>query len=171
MPNQSKGGRGRALLESKLQAADRDAFGTTIDEFPLIRADLVDTAEVVASEFQELTTAMATVAGEGRDDAELSAKRRSHYSFDVFTAALLLNQAQDALDGEHDRQSVGEEGEPADPDGRMAVVARRFVQTQLTNRDPRGITGGDRLPLAYFDAIVNYDPVAPAALAETVAAD
>lgn len=33
---------GRALLESKIRAANRDAFGRTIDEFPLMREDLVD---------------------------------------------------------------------------------------------------------------------------------
>jgi acyl-CoA dehydrogenase len=38
----SVGGIGRALLESKVHAADREAFGNTIDEYPLMRRDLVD---------------------------------------------------------------------------------------------------------------------------------
>jgi acyl-CoA dehydrogenase len=127
---------------------------------------LADEVDVVEAEFQQLTTAMATLAGEDRDYAELSAKRLSHYIFDVFTAALLLEQAQAALDGE-----AAVDGEAGDPDGRMAVVARRFVQTHLEDRDARGITGGDRLPLEYFDAVVNYASVPPEDLVETVEAD
>ncbi|WP_336003155.1 acyl-CoA dehydrogenase family protein [Halorientalis halophila] len=38
----SVGGMGRSLLESKVQAATRDAFGETIQEYPLMRRDLVD---------------------------------------------------------------------------------------------------------------------------------
>jgi acyl-CoA dehydrogenase len=33
---------GRALLESKIQAANREAFGQPIDQFPLMKRDLVD---------------------------------------------------------------------------------------------------------------------------------
>jgi acyl-CoA dehydrogenase len=35
---------GRALLEAKVRAAQREAFGDTIDEYPLMRRDLVDMA-------------------------------------------------------------------------------------------------------------------------------
>jgi acyl-CoA dehydrogenase len=35
---------GRALLESKVHAANREAFGETIDRYPLMRRDLVDMA-------------------------------------------------------------------------------------------------------------------------------
>jgi len=35
---------GRALLEAKVHAANREAFGTTLDDHPLMRADLVDMA-------------------------------------------------------------------------------------------------------------------------------
>jgi acyl-CoA dehydrogenase len=35
---------GRALLEAKIHAADREAFGATLDEHALMRADLVDMA-------------------------------------------------------------------------------------------------------------------------------
>lgn len=153
-----------------LRALDREQahepFVEAVDErlSAVTHPALADTAEVVESEFQELTTAMATVAGEDRDYAELSAKRLSHYIFDVFTAALLLDQAQAVLDGEHDRQTT-------DGDGRMAVVARRFVGSHLEQRDARGITSGDRLPLEYFDAVVNYAAVSPADLVEPVEAE
>lgn len=35
---------GRCLLESKVQAANREAFGRTIDQFPLMRRDLIEMA-------------------------------------------------------------------------------------------------------------------------------
>jgi len=38
----SVAGMGRALLESKVHAANRDAFGETIDQYPLMRRDLVE---------------------------------------------------------------------------------------------------------------------------------
>jgi acyl-CoA dehydrogenase len=159
-----------------LRALDREQahepFVEAVDEMlsAVTHPALADEVDVVEAEFQDLTTAMATLAGEDREYAELSAKRLSHYIFDVFTAALLLEQAQAGLAGEHDRQSAGE-GDAGDPDGRMAVVARRFVQTHLEDREARGITGGDRLPLEYFDAIVNYGSVPPEDIVETVEAD
>jgi len=119
-------------------------------------------AETVESEFQDLTTAMASLAAEDQAYAELSAKRLANYIFDVFTAALLLDQAQAHLEG------AGPDGQP---DGRMALVATRFVDRHLEDREARGITGGDRLPLEQFDAIVNYAPVPPADLVDPVEAD
>jgi acyl-CoA dehydrogenase len=38
----SVAGMGRAMLESKVHAANRDAFGETIDQYPLMRRDLVE---------------------------------------------------------------------------------------------------------------------------------
>jgi len=158
-----------------LRALDREQahepFVETVDErlSVVTHPALADAVDVVESEFQELTAAMATLAGEDREYAELSAKRLSHYIFDVFTAALLLEQAQEALDGVHSRQTT--DGDTGDPDGRMAVVARRFVQTHLEQRDARGITGGNRLPVEYFDAVVNYAAVPPSDLVDPVEAD
>jgi hypothetical protein len=158
-----------------LRALDREQahepFVETVDErlSAVTHPALTDAVDVVEAEFQELTAAMATLAGEDREYAELSAKRLSHYIFDVFTAALLLEQAQEALDGVHSRQTT--DGDTGDPDGRTAVVARRFVQTHLEQRDARGITGGDRLPVEYFDAVVNYAAVPPSDLVDPVEAD
>ena len=151
-----------------LRALDREQahepFVEAVDEHLSAATDpaLADAVNTVEAEFQELTAAMATLAGEDRDYAELSAKRLAHYIFDVFTAALLLDQAQTALGGD---TADGE------PDGRIAVVARRFVQTHLKDRDARGITDGDRLPLEQFEAVVNYAPVPPEELVEPVEAD
>jgi acyl-CoA dehydrogenase len=91
-------------------------------------------------------SAMAEIAGQDEEYAQLSAKRLSHYIFDVFTGALLLSQAQDELD---------------DGNGRLALVASRFVERELDDHDARGITDGDRFALEYFEPIVQFEPVRP----------
>ena len=117
---------------------------------------LEDAAEVVEAEYTQLATAMATLAGEDPDYAQLSAKRLSHYIFEVFTAALLLEEAQQDLE---------------DGNGRTALVARRFVANELEEREARGITSGDRFVLDAFEPIVHHAPVDPEIVSETVAAD
>ena len=94
---------------------------------------------------------MAELAAGDEEYAQLSAKRLAHYIFDVFTGALLLWEAQRELDAGN---------------GRLALVARRFVDRELADREARGITGGDRLPLDWFDAIVRFRPVDPDAVAD-----
>jgi len=123
---------------------------------------LADAADTVESEYHDLTTAIATLASEDGEYAQLTSKRLSHYIFDVFTAALLLDEAQQQLDGE---------GPRGEADGRLALVAKRFVTRHLDDREARGITSGDRLPVERFDAIVNYAHVPPAELVETLEAD
>ncbi|EMA46487.1 acyl-CoA dehydrogenase family protein [Halobiforma nitratireducens] len=117
---------------------------------------LEDAAETVESEFRDLETALVTLAGEDAEYAQLSAKRLSHYVFDVFTAALLLEEAQEQLE---------------DGEGRLGLVANRFVATELEEQEARGITSGDRFPLEQFDAVVRYASVSPEALTDTVVAD
>lgn len=74
----------------------------------------------------------------------------------MFTAALLLEEARADLE---------------DGDGRTALVAQRFVATELEEREARGITGGDRFVLEAFEPIVRYAPIDPETVSETVAAD
>ncbi|PSP27080.1 acyl-CoA dehydrogenase [Halobacteriales archaeon QH_2_65_14] len=105
----------------------------------------------VESEYHDLLAAMAKLAAGDEEYAQLSAKRLAHYIFDVFTGALLLWEAQRELDAGN---------------GRLALVARRFVDRELADREARGITGGDRLPLDWFDAIVRFRPVDPDAVAD-----
>ncbi|SFS33721.1 acyl-CoA dehydrogenase family protein [Halostagnicola kamekurae] len=107
---------------------------------------LEESAAVVESEFRDLADAMAALADAETDDAQLAAKRLAHYVFDVFTAALLLEQAQAGLEG---------------GDGRTALVARQFVANELEERDARGIADGDRTPIERFEAIVHYGSVEP----------
>ncbi|ADD05416.1 acyl-CoA dehydrogenase [Natrialba magadii ATCC 43099] len=118
---------------------------------------LADAAATVESEFHDLLGALATLAGEDTEYAQLSAKRLAHYVFDVFTAALLLERAQRDLD--------------EDENGRLALVATRFVSRELADRDARGITSGDRFPIEQFDSVVRYTPVEPESITDAVAAD
>ncbi|WP_049889302.1 acyl-CoA dehydrogenase family protein [Natronolimnohabitans innermongolicus] len=117
---------------------------------------LADAAETVDAEYHDLAGALATLAGEDGEYAQLTAKRLAHYVFDVFTAALLLEQAQVALEND---------------DGRPALIARRFVETTLEDRPARGIASGDRFALEAFESIVRGVPVEPETLAEPTAAD
>ncbi|WP_276272736.1 acyl-CoA dehydrogenase family protein [Haloarcula litorea] len=133
-----------------LLAAIDDRLGSV--DHPAL-ADAVAAAREAES---ELGSALATLATADRDYAQLSAKRLAHFVFDVFTAALLLAEAQDAID----------EG-----NGRLALVARRFVDRELADGEARGITSGDRLPLEWFEPVVRHEPVDPATLADAVPAD
>ncbi|SEQ72563.1 acyl-CoA dehydrogenase family protein [Natrinema salaciae] len=117
---------------------------------------LADAADTVADEYEELAGALIALAGEDSEYAQLSAKRLAHYVFEVFTAALLLEEAQTSLEN---------------GDGRTAMVARRFVTTELETREARGITGGDRFVLEAFEPIVHHAPVDPDDLSQTVTAD
>jgi hypothetical protein len=125
------------VMQERLDAIERD--------------ELADAAATVESEYHDLVEALATVASEDEAYAQLSAKRLAHYVFEVFTAGLLLEQAERGL---------------ADGDGRMALVARRFVERELGDSDARGITSGDRFPVEWFDAIVRYESVSPRAFEE-----
>ncbi|WP_323172909.1 acyl-CoA dehydrogenase family protein [Natrialba sp. PRR66] len=115
---------------------------------------LADTAATVEDEYHDLLTALATLAGADDEYAQLSAKRLAHYLFDVFTAALLLESAQRELD---------------DGNGRLALVAQRFVATELADREARGITSGDRFALEAYDPIVRYEPIDPDRVREIAA--
>jgi len=141
-----------------------EPFMTVVEE----RLDAVDhpalagATATVEAEYESLVGAMVALADEDDDYVQLSAKRLAHYVFDVYTAALLLAEAQADLDG------YGPTGEA---DGRTALVARRFVQNYLEDRDARGIGSGDRFPLEHADAVVRYATVEPDALVETAEAD
>lgn len=135
-----------------LRALEREdahePFMTTVQEH-LERVDhpvLEEPASLVESEFEDLMSAMAELATRDEEYAQLSAKRLSHYIFDVFTGALLLSEAQEQLD---------------DGNGRLALVADRFVRRELETTAARNITSGDRFPVEWFEAIVQFDDVDP----------
>ncbi|MFO7927935.1 MAG: acyl-CoA dehydrogenase family protein [Halobacteriota archaeon] len=108
------------------------------------------------SRFRELQTALGTLATEDGDYAQYHAKRLTDLVFDVVTAALLLEEAQWAIDEEND--------------GRKALVAMRFVDTRFGDGEAYGVTSGDRFAMEgeIFDSIARYASVDPDALVEAV---
>jgi alkylation response protein AidB-like acyl-CoA dehydrogenase len=117
---------------------------------------LVDLAGDVREEYRELAGAMATLAAEDEEYAQLEAKELANYVFDVYTAALLVDRAQGQID--------------RDDDARAALVAARFVDNYL-ERGSRGIADGDRFSVEQFDAVVRFGSVAPDRLRDAVPAD
>jgi hypothetical protein len=145
-----------------LRALEREDAHEPFMEVMQARLDGIDHpaleehAAIVESEYQQLTMALGELATADGDYAQLSAKRLSNYIFDVFTAALLLEEAQAELE---------------DGNGRLALVAKRFVDRELADQDGRGITSGDRFPLEQFEAVVRFASVDPESLRQPAEAD
>jgi acyl-CoA dehydrogenase len=120
---------------------------------------LEEYAAETESRFRELQTALGTLATEDDDYAQYHAKRLTDLVFDVVTAALLLEEAQWAIDNEED--------------GRKALVAIRFVETRFGDDEAYGVTSGERFAMEdeTFDSIVKYATFDPASLVEPVPAD
>ena len=116
-------------------------------DHPLLEAQVA----TVREEFRALQEALVALAAGDDDYAQHEAKEVTEYVYDVLTAALLLSRAQ---------RSLAERG-----DAREAVVARLFVRKTFSEPHARGITTGEAIPMAYFDAIVRYDSVDPDRLA------
>ncbi|NHN40381.1 acyl-CoA dehydrogenase [Halorubellus sp. JP-L1] len=129
-------------IQSYLDAATHDALAETVD--------------VVRDEHADLGGALAHLAALDADEAQLQAKDLADYVFDVYTASLLCEMAQRDLE---------------DGDGRLALVARRFVDTHLGDDDQRGITDDDRFALDRFDAVVRHHAVDPDDIVAAHAAD
>ena len=112
-------------------------------------------AEETESRFRELQTALGALATEDDEYAQYHAKRLADLVFDVVSAALLLEEAQWAID--------------EDDDGRKALVAIRFVETRFGDDEAYGVASGERFAMETetFEAIVKYAGVDPASLAET----
>ncbi len=115
-------------------------------------------ADDVDDRFGELQEALVTLAAEDDEYAQYHAKRLADLVFDVVAAALLLDQAQTAIE--------------ADDDARTALVAAFFVGDRFGDDEAYGVTSGDRAGMAGFDAIARYGRVDPARLeAEPAPAD
>ena len=133
------------VLRAFATEASHEVVLDTIDDHvvSVSHPALTELAETVQRARDELEVAIETVATSETDYAELSAKRLAHFIFDVYTAALLLADAETSL---------------AAGDARLALVASRFVTTQLVDEPARGITSDDRLPIEHFDTIVHFAP-------------
>jgi alkylation response protein AidB-like acyl-CoA dehydrogenase len=145
-----------------LRALDREDAHEPFLELVSDRLDAIDhpalaeQVETVEAAYQELSMAMADLAGRDGEYVQLVAKDLADYIFDVYTATLLLTEAEADLDG---------------GDGRTALVARRFVDRELTDSERRGITDGDRFPLAWFDPVVRFERIDADTVTERVTAD
>jgi len=122
-------------------------------EHPFVAA----VADDVEGRFVELQEALMTLATEDDDYAQYHAKRLADLLFDVVAAAVLVHEAQWAID---------EAG-----DGRKALVAESFVRSRFGQDEAYGVTSGDRSGMERFDAIARYARVDPESLVETAAAD
>jgi acyl-CoA dehydrogenase len=121
------------VIEARLDGVDHPA--------------LSDLATRLAAERDGLEESLEFLLDADRDYRELHAKRFADYLFDVYVGTLLVSEAATHID---------ERG-----DGRKALVARRFVDEYLRERDNRGITADDRLPDEAYDAIVRFGSVPP----------
>jgi acyl-CoA dehydrogenase len=109
-------------------------------------------AEAVDERFVELREALVTLAAEDEAYAQYHAKRLADLLFDVVTAAVLVSEADWAI-------------EEAD-DGRKALVAEAFVRSRFGDDTGYGVTSGDRSGTERFDVIARYASVEPASLPE-----
>ncbi|UIP01354.1 acyl-CoA dehydrogenase family protein (plasmid) [Halobaculum sp. CBA1158] len=118
---------------------------------------LADLAGEVDDAFGELQTALATLATEDAEYAQYHAKELANLIYDVTTAALLLDRADDALAGDDAEGSAG-----GGPDARPALVAEAFVAEHLRTEQARGIASGESPCDEHFDALARYASIDPA---------
>ncbi|MEF8840477.1 MAG: acyl-CoA dehydrogenase family protein [Haloarculaceae archaeon] len=116
-----------------------------------------EVAADVKGRFVGLQEALMTLATEDEDYAQYHAKRLADLLFDVVTAAVLVSEAQWAID--------------EDGDGRKALVAESFVRSRFGEDEAYGVTSGDRSGMERFDAVARYASVDPETLVEAPAAD
>ncbi|MEX0750489.1 MAG: acyl-CoA dehydrogenase family protein [Dehalococcoidia bacterium] len=130
--------------DDALFARAEQAFGGA--EHP----SLVQTVGEIGRSIDELKEAIAYLERAPEEIRLLNARRLTDYMADVAQAALLVEEAV---------WELANKGS-----ARKAVVARHFVSTRLVQHAARGITSGDRTALDYFEPIVRYQPIAPAAV-------
>ncbi|GAA5058577.1 hypothetical protein GCM10025751_41780 [Haladaptatus pallidirubidus] len=104
--------------------------------------DLADLVETTRGELGELEGAVTSLATSDDDYAQLHAKELAAYIFDVYTAGLLLAEADRELAQGRDRKSV---------------VARQFITDSFGATFPRGIESGEQLSMDAFEKIVRFE--------------
>lgn len=107
-------------------------------------------AETVEAEFELLQEALLGLAAADDETAQYAAKEVTEYVYDVVTASLLLERAQEQLD----------EG-----DARKAVVANLFVERELSDRSS-GVQTETTPAMDVFDSVVRYDSLDESELPE-----
>jgi len=155
-------GTSNVLSLDVLRVLDKEAAHEAL--LPYVR-DLLDVehpfvesvAGTVEGRFLELQEALMTLATEDEEYAQYHAKRLADLLFDVVAAAVLVSEAQWAID--------------EDGDGRKALVADSFVRSRFGDDEAYGVTSGDRSGMERFDAIARYARVDPESLVEAAPAD
>jgi acyl-CoA dehydrogenase len=99
---------GRVLLESKVQAATREAFGSTIDQYPLMRRDLVEMATTyeavsaftmtTARLLEEYYRVWDDAADAGRDGAEVAHDSDEYRLLRLLVPIAKYRTAREAVD-------------------------------------------------------------------------
>ncbi|MFW5905759.1 MAG: acyl-CoA dehydrogenase family protein, partial [archaeon] len=103
---------------------------------------LLPLRETVEAEFEHLEEALLELAVADDETAQYTAKEVTEYIYDVVTASLLLQRAQEKLE---------------DGDGRKAVIANLFVQRTMGSTTSPGVQIEGTPAMEYFDIIVRYD--------------
>ena len=117
-------------------------------EHPSLRA----ASAAVGASVDDVKSAIAWLDKAPQDVRLLQARRLANFMADVAQAALLVEEAV---------WELAHKGS-----ARKAIVARHFIEMHLAERPLRGITSGDRTALDFFEPIVRYQAVPPAAAGE-----
>jgi acyl-CoA dehydrogenase len=141
-----------------LRALEREGSGEALLPYVQDHLDAVEhphlepLADEVRDAFRDLQSGLGTLATEDGDYAQYQAKQLADLIFDVVTGALLLSQAQAAIE---------------DGEGRRALVAEGFVNTRFRD-ESRAIDSGERFAMTdeVFDAVARYASVDPETLVD-----
>ncbi|MFC6784721.1 acyl-CoA dehydrogenase family protein [Halobaculum halobium] len=128
---------------------------------------LAGLADEIGESFETLQASLGTLAAEDTEYAQYHAKELANLIYDVTTAALLLNRADDALADDGAAGGTDGDGVTA-PDARLALVTEAFVDEHLREDRSRGITSGSTGLDDRFDAIARYARVDPDSVPEAV---
>jgi acyl-CoA dehydrogenase len=137
-----------------LRALDRADAHEALVPYVADRLDGLDDrlaplAGTVQSRFEELQSALGTLATADERTAQYHAKRLADLLYDVVAATVLLTEADADL---------------AAGDARKALVAEWFVESNFGGDEAYGITRAERPGDEYFDAIARYGGLEPDAL-------
>lgn len=132
----------RALHSEQVMEA---GFSALAGRFDCAAAALAPIAESITAELKELREALGFLSRADRDLRQLRARGFSNYLADVFSAAMLLEEANWEL------ANCGS--------ARKAIIAHLFVQSHLRSRPMRGIMSGDRTMLDLFEPIIGYGEI------------
>jgi acyl-CoA dehydrogenase len=141
-----------------LRALERESAAEALLPYVQEKLDAVEhphlepLAEEVEAAFGDLQRGLGALAAEDGDYAQYQAKKLADLIFDVVTGALLLADAQAAID---------------DGEGRMALVAEGFVNTRFRD-ESRVVDSGERFAMTdeVFDAVSRYGSVEPESLVD-----